>query len=324
MDSFAEYRRRLHEAAAPGVQAVRDRFDEILELLRTGESARRCCVALGLHREHLKRVIRNDAALRARYHAALEAGEPHRPSPHPRGGTIHSAQKWKLQHLDEVLSLVQSGMSLEAACRSRREFPSKAQVRNALSRDEALADRLRQASGYTSRPPAALLTDAAMSAIAESVSTGALLKDACQDRGVPVRRFQYRALGELQWRRRWIEAKQQRSGLLVRARNVTALEVSAPATVNRDQAIGNELWGRIRSVLPSALDPDVRQEVTSDMALAVFEGRLAVRDITRESATQFIRSHHRMFSTFRFASLDKSPNSDSKNSLVDLITVDQW
>lgn len=228
-DPAAENRRRLRELAAPGMRAVRDRFDEIIERLLAGESARHCCATMGLHREHLKRTVRNDPELQKRYVAALDASVPVRKRRLPE----HMRKVWAgrrrqceeigagvenvdPQHIEAVIALVEKGESLVAACRSNPDFPTKALMYEAMRRDPALRTRYLKASKHLRRRPAARLTEKRMTDITTSVASGSLLRDACAAAAINVAAFQFRAL-QRGWRDRWFKAKVDGAAARLRA-----------------------------------------------------------------------------------------------------------
>lgn len=99
-----------------------------------------------------------------------------------------SARGRRFRHVDAVLGLIADGMSVEAACRSRRDFPTAAQFNNRLRTDPDLRARFDAvcARAGRSRPNLEALEHA--DAILTLVEHGMSVRKACAaDRRFPTR-----------------------------------------------------------------------------------------------------------------------------------------
>lgn len=89
----------------------------------------------------------------------------------------------------------------------------------------------------------------------------------------------------------------------------------------RRQLSQNELYAAVDRVLGTGLLPQVRDDVRSEMILAVLEGDLAESEITRQTAREFVTEYHREAGTWRANSMDAPTFSDSNRTMHDVMAV---
>lgn len=80
-----------------------------------------------------------------------------------------------------------------------------------------------------------------------------------------------------------------------------------------------DLASIIEKLVPKHLDPAARDDIKSEICLAVLTGEIAQADIAK-SVKEFTKRHNKNFSAWEFASLDKPLGDDSDFSLGDMAT----
>lgn len=83
----------------------------------------------------------------------------------------------------------------------------------------------------------------------------------------------------------------------------------------------NELYAAVDQALGRGLDPFVREEVRSEMILAVLDGEITEAEITRETAREFVADYYRSARGWRHQSLDAAVWDRSTRTRHDLIAA---
>jgi hypothetical protein len=193
---------------------VVEHFAAIIARVEAGESVRRICDDLGMPtRNEFRWAIAADRAMRDRYDQAKVIWAKNRPAFYravvkQTRARFYSVTGKRLQHAEEIIRLVATGMSLHAACRSQPYFPSPGQMRGQFRRDSELERKYLAASKHLRAPPQPVTTPIVDTVIAK-VASGKLLRDACADVGIKVSAFQFRALNDPAQRAQWLAAKEK-------------------------------------------------------------------------------------------------------------------
>lgn len=87
----------------------------------------------------------------------------------------------------------------------------------------------------------------------------------------------------------------------------------------RRQLSQNELYAAVDGVISRGLEPHERDDVRSEMILAVLTGEIGEADITREMARSFVTAYHREAGTWRSHSLDAPTFGDSNRTMHDVL-----
>lgn len=88
----------------------------------------------------------------------------------------------------------------------------------------------------------------------------------------------------------------------------------------REQLSQNALYAAVMAALPVHLPPIAREDVASDMMLAVLDGQLELGDL-QSRAKEFVRRHWKMFGTFRDISLDAPAGPIGNATIGDFISA---
>lgn len=376
-----------------------DRFrhlDAVLALIAGGVSVKAACRS---RRDfptaaQFNGRLKTDSALRARFNAAC-----------PRAGQS-CRNLGALEHADEILKLIEGGMSVRRACASDSRFPSRASFVAALRYDSDLELRYDLALARRERPHAKAL--AAFAEIERRIiAGGAILEilnsDRCQFpdymsfqkflKARPEFDARYRAAGrgrqagpnalrhgpmysaselrraatalmlsdaggEIHTSRlshggihtqTLLRARFRNPDLLVAVESAVAarrtrlhlingrpkidpanVRLIAPSTMTvrgivlageRHAAAlsRNDLWRRVVTALPKALDRDARDDVAGAIVLAILEGDIDISMVASE-ASRLIASHHRERFQNNVISIDTPLQFDSTFSLADVLS----
>jgi hypothetical protein len=93
--------------------------------------------------------------------------------------------------------------------------------------------------------------------------------------------------------------------------------------VKDKEALARRITAAIEKAVPCTLPQDVRGDVVSAMAAAVYSGELPIR-VTGAHAKPFITDHFRMFTKFGPESLDAPRFDDGSGSYHDTISEGLW
>ena len=84
-------------------------------------------------------------------------------------------------------------------------------------------------------------------------------------------------------------------------------------------AHADPIYGRIWRAIPRTVEPMLREDIMSDLYLAIREGRLHPRNIEAE-AKQFVTAAYSVFANrFRYISLDAPRGEDGEITLLDTL-----
>jgi hypothetical protein len=81
----------------------------------------------------------------------------------------------------------------------------------------------------------------------------------------------------------------------------------------------NELYVAVDRVISRGLEPHERDDIRSEMILAVLTGEISETDITREMARSFVTAYHREAGTWLSDSLDAPTFGDSNRTMHDVL-----
>lgn len=84
----------------------------------------------------------------------------------------------------------------------------------------------------------------------------------------------------------------------------------------------NQFYAVALAAMPKGLDPDIKDDVISDLVLAMLEGDITIEEVAMQ-AKEFIAQHFRRFSSRQYASLDQ-PVFEDGAPLIDTLTADKW
>lgn len=83
----------------------------------------------------------------------------------------------------------------------------------------------------------------------------------------------------------------------------------------------NELFAAVDGVIGRGLEAHVRDDIRSEMILAVLGGEMSEADITRETARAFVSDYHRGAGTWSSRSLDAPAFGDSNRTMHDTMSA---
>jgi hypothetical protein len=86
--------------------------------------------------------------------------------------------------------------------------------------------------------------------------------------------------------------------------------------------LSNDLYQRVNATIPKGLEPETREDVISDVILAVLSGEIGDHEIATRCA-EFVKRHNRNFSPYETTSLDAPIFDGPKSSnMLDHLTTD--
>lgn len=233
------------------------------------------------------------------------------------------APKWPPEAYERALLAIRNGTSLRALGRLPG-LPREECVRRHAARNPEFAARLeacveaKLAPGASARERRRELrkragrgtkrySDAAFERAAELIAAGH-----------PIRSLAAQGLPSEQTILRRQKADAAYDRVVRSAQNQWLIAAAGGAT--RPSAISTgDIRQQVDRVLTRGLEPEVREDVMSEMTVAVLEGRLAETDVTRQTAREFVARYHRVSGSWSMRSLDAPTSSDSNRTLHDMV-----
>ncbi len=205
--------------------------------------------------------------------------ERYKQAPTFKGERAHRQPPLARETWDAVLARFEAGETKEAICIGRDGWPTKKQWEGKMARDAAFRARIHAEHARRQRE------------VDWEVALRRFLGEAASKLGIHVSTFRHRCKVDAAYARRAKEALRragpgERAGLGVKR-----------------AMLQNEIVAAVSAALPRSLPPHVRDDVMSDMVLAVLDGSLAMSAIAG-SARAFLNKHRQECGAYREISLD--------------------
>lgn len=304
-------KRRIFSAKSNRLKYI----DAVLNLVAGGMSVKAACRS----QPHFPTAaqfncrLRTDPDLRARFNAVC-----------PRAGQS-IPNLGALEHADEILRLIESGMSVRQACARSPRYPTRHAFVAALKYNSEFELRYDLALARRERPHAKAL--ATFDEVERHLIGGSgILTILNSDRSrfpdynsfsrflqaYPEFDARYRAAGR---------ARQAGLNALNHGPAFSVFETrrASAAKLLSNNRNSNELWLRAVSALPANLDRYTRDDLASSLVVSILDGSIDVEMIKKE-AKRLVTTHNNQKYFSGIDSLDKSLGVDSTFTLADVLT----
>ncbi|MEZ0061423.1 hypothetical protein ABIF26_006966 [Bradyrhizobium elkanii] len=230
--------------------------------------------------------------------------------------TAHSARA--ARHFGDVLKLLQSGMTVGEALASDPKFPLPARFREYLRANPPLRRKFREARLHRRSK----LTPETFAEMLGLIRRGISMARAMRRISVPVtdiclRQYVKRRPSSLEQLRQALDIARHSRQQAQRLRR------SGPVYAehqHRSSLLSCDLYRKVTDSIPSVGDPDIREDIISDMLVSLLSGQ-ATEDRLRQ---QFYKSKRRYFEGADLcrASLDKKVyEEDDEMLLIDVLSA---